>query len=389
MAWEQRNVVEQRIEFVSRYQLGEESLASLCREYKISRVTGYKWIDRYQSAGTIEGLKDQSRRPSNSPNRTSTALEEKVVSLYHEYGWGPKKIRVLLLREKIDLPLITVRRIYKRHGLSQEIEGVGAAPNRFEREQPNELVQMDYKGQFKLGDQSWCYPLTLLDDHSRYCLGLHALSNQSGEDAEKKIFKTFETYGVPDGMLMDHGTPWWNHANKWGLTKLSVKLIKHGIKISFSRIRHPQTQGKVERFHRTLKQELARKKDSLSSLSEASKVFDEFRNVYNSIRPHEALNQKPPRSKYQPSRKQLTDPLKWEYPYGSEVVKVDQLGRISYSDKRFFVCEALSDEQVRVLSLEDSALVIYRDMAIREIDLDTGASVPAVFHVGENFAPLG
>lgn len=389
MAWERRNVMEQRIEFVGKAMSGDECLQSLCEEYRISRVTGYKWINRYKDRGTIEALRDRSRRPLRSPNRTAPELESRVLALHEEYGWGPKKTKKLLSNEGIELPLITIRRIYERHGFSKKIECVGAAPNRFERSEPNELIQMDYKGQFKMEDQNWCYPLTMLDDHSRCCIGLHALPDQSGSQADRCIFKTFEEYGVPEGMLMDHGIPWWNHSNQWGLTKLSVKLIKHGIKISFSRIRHPQTQGKVERFHRTLKDALKRKQGKLRSIEAASEVLQEFRNIYNTIRPHESLDQNPPISRYKPSRKQLSEPREWEYPEGSDLLTVDSLGRISYHDKRFFVCEALLGEKVRVVPLEESALVIYRNMAIREIDLDTGSSEPTVFYVSENFLPLG
>ncbi len=203
MPWETRETVEQRIEFVEEAINGDMSFKSLCREYGVSRVTGYKWLKRYQEAESVEALKDKSRRPLSSPLRTDLKIENKVLKLFEKYEWGPKKIRKLLQNEGTELPLITVRRIYKRYGLKIEEPGVqGPAPKRFEREAPNELVQMDYKGQFMTDDQRWCFPLSLLDDHSRYCVGLYALSEQSGKSAEACLVKTFENYGVPKEMLV-------------------------------------------------------------------------------------------------------------------------------------------------------------------------------------------
>ena len=391
MPWEIRGSVEQRLEFVEQAINGDLSFKELCQEYGVSRVSGYKWLNRYREGQSVEALRDKSRRPLSSPNQTNTKIETRVRSLFEEYQWGPKKIRKLLENEGTKLPLITVRRIYKRYGLKIEEPGVqGPALRRFEREAPNELVQMDYKGQFMTDDQSWCFPLSLLDDHSRYCVGLFALTEQSGNTAEKCIVETFENYGVPKEMLMDHGSPWWNSNNGWGLTKLSVKLMRQGIKLRFSGVRHPQTQGKVERFHRTLKQELRRQKGKFHSIRCCATLLEDFRKTYNSIRPHEALNFNTPASRYVRSpRTYNPNPTEWEYPEGSTILKLDTLGRVSYENRRFFVCEALAEQSIRIVPLEASALVVYRNMAIRELDLDTGSSIPSVFPVDKNFSALG
>ena len=390
MPWETRCLMEQRVEFVTRALSGEESIKSLCEEYGISRVSGYKWINRYRSGVGVESLRDRSRRPHHSPFKTASSIEQRIRGLYLEYGWGPKKTRKLLSNKGIEVPLITVRRIYARNGFNESRNVIGPALKRFERSRPNELLQMDHKGQFMTNEGRWCYPLSILDDHSRFCVGLHAVGDQGISTTEGCLIKTFEEYGIPEGMLMDHGIPWWNSSNLWGLTRLSVGLIKQGIKLSFSGIRHPQTQGKVERFHRTLKQYLHRKDRKLTSVSACAELFKEFRSTYNEIRPHEALDLNPPTSRYVRSPKEYSPHIKhWEYPEGSTVTQLDNLGRLSYESKRFFVCEALVNEQVRIVPLEYTALVIFRDMVIRELDIDTGASKPTVFPVTENFAPWG
>jgi len=390
MSWEQRCLLEQRVEFVERALSGDESISELCFEFGISRSCGYKWLNRYQKEGGIVSLRDRSRRPHKSPSKTSEETEKRIRDLYEEYGWGPKKIRKLLSNKGIELPLITVRRIYERNGLRESRNVIGPTLERFEKSSPNEMLQMDFKGQFMTDEGKWCFPLTILDDHSRFCLGLHAIGDQRLETTERCIISTFKKYGVPQGILMDHGVPWWSIRNQWGLTRLSVGLIKQGIELKFSRIRHPQTQGKVERFHRTLKQELHRQGGKLRSIKTCENIFERFRHIYNEIRPHESLGQEPPITRYKPSQKEYSPvATPWEYPEGSTIVRLDGLGRVSYQGKRFFVCEALPEEQVRIIPLEFSALVVFRDMAIREIDLDTGASNPTAFKVSQNFAPWG
>jgi transposase InsO family protein len=391
MTWDMRGVVEKRLEFVERAQAKEDTIVNLCKEYGISRPTGYLWLNRYAESGSVSSLIDRSRTPISSPNKTAKETEDKIVTLRNEYLWGPKKIKKLLLdKEGKDVPLITVRRIYKRNGFCDQRSVIGPAPKRFERGCPNELLQMDFKGQFMMNDQRWCFPLSIIDDHSRYCVGLYALDSIGQKNTEPAIIRSFEKYGVPQAMLMDHGTPWWNHSNGFGLTKLSVALIKQGIKLSFSGIRHPQTQGKVERFNRTLKDALRLKyKNKLFSLKECAKIFEEFQDIYNSIRPHESVGMNPPASRYKPSGKKYNPkPRSWEYQPGAELVKVDLLGRISFEGKRYFVCEALPNEYVQLIEYDESILVIYRDMIIRELDSDEGSSSPLVISI-KNFSLPG
>jgi transposase InsO family protein len=250
MPWNEVDVQEQRMCFVMRAFSRKECLAALCREFGISRPTGYLWLRRYEQARSLRALRERSRRPQRSPRKTGEAQEQRVVALRQETGWGAKKLRVLLAEEQIALPVRTIHRILDRRGLVAK-EPHGPAPERFERTAPNELWQMDSKGKYPLADGE-CHPLVILDDHSRFLVGLYALRSLTADLANESLLNSFRRYGVPRAMLMDHGSLWWATANGWGLTWLSVRLIEQGIRLIYGRIGHPQTQGKVERFHRTL-----------------------------------------------------------------------------------------------------------------------------------------
>lgn len=373
MPWKETNVLDQRIEFVARGQAPKVNLSSLCEEFGIARSTGYRWLRRFQEEGRFGSLRERSRRPKHSPNKTDSVLERRVLELRRQRGWGALKIHVLLLREGISLPVITIHRIMQRNGLLQDRRGMTPAPKRFERERPNELWQMDFKGEFRTGEEM-CYPLSLLDDHSRYAVGLHGLSSTKGKGVQQSLVKTFEEYGLPQEMLMDHGSPWWSTTNPSGLTWVSVWLLKQGIDLHFSGIGHPQTQGKVERFHRTLKESLRH-----HGHPESRNFLERFREEYNYIRPHEALGLDVPASRYEKSsRPYRANPEEWEYPSGSDVRRLNSQGMVTYGRRRYFVCEALSEEQVKVEEVSGHLLVSYRQMYVREIDLEKGKSLSLV-----------
>jgi transposase InsO family protein len=229
----------------------KERMTALCREFGISRPTGYLWHQRYRQADSLTQVSERSRRPHRSPRRTDSWKVQRVVALRKRVGWGAKKLRVLLQEEDgIPLAVRTIHRILERHRLVSE-NAHGPAPGRFERSEPNELWQMDSKGKYPLTDGE-CHPLSIVDDHSRHAVGLYALPELSGAKAFPFLVETFRCYGVPQSMLMDRGTLWWSAWNGWGLTRLSVRLIEQGIQLLYGRVRHPQTQGKVERFHGTL-----------------------------------------------------------------------------------------------------------------------------------------
>jgi transposase InsO family protein len=247
--WKVKGKVELRLEFVRRVVVGKEPVSRLCEEYGISRPTGYLWLNRYRGSHKIQSLVDKSHRPKTSPNKTQSRIETRVIELRSKYGWGADKLKVLLAREGIELPRITINRIIHRNGLLIEEDRHKPAVLRFEKENPNEMWQVDLKGCMGRGSAR-CEPLSILDDHSRFAVGLFPTRTSMLLPIQAAFEETFEKYGVPNSLLMDHGVPWWGSSHVIGLTRLSVWLMKQDIKLKFSGYNHPKTQGKVERFHR-------------------------------------------------------------------------------------------------------------------------------------------
>lgn len=377
MPWKRTDVSEQRMQFVIRAVSGGERLSALCREFGISRPTGYLWRRRYQQAGSLTVLTERSRRPRRSPGRTVEWKEERVVELRQQTGWGAKKLRVLLEKEQgVELPVRTIHRIIERRGLIRDAVH-GPAPQRFERSAPNELWQMDSKGKYPLPDGE-CHPLSILDDHSRFAVGLYPLSALRTEQAYPCIVATLQRYGVPEAMLMDRGMLWWSTSNGWGLTWLSVRLIEQGIRLMYGRVCHPQTQGKVERFHRTLGAAM-RHQGVPERIEEWGAALDRFRQSYNQRRPHEALGMQRPADRYRNSPRAYQEkPSEWVYPEGSEVRRLNTQGSLVEGRRRWFVCKALEGQGVRLERFENKLLVSYRHMYIREVNLLTGESRPLV-----------
>jgi len=374
MPWKLASIMEERIKFVIMANQEKVNFSVLCRDFGISRPTGYLWLKRYREGGSLGEVREHSRCPHHIPNRTAAVQEIQVIKLRLKHGWGAKKLRELLLGDGVDLKTATLNRILKRNGLIHQKDSHRPAVKRFERNCPNELWQMDFKGNYS-ADKGYCYPLSLLDDHSRYAIGLYALPGQDTKTVEDCLIQSFETCGVPKAMLMDHGIPWWSPSNDHGLTRLSVSLIDQGIKLYFSGFRHPQTQGKVERFHRTLGESI-RHKGRPRDLADWQEAFKAFLYEYNHIRPHEALQMATPSQYYQPSPKAYNpNPGDWEYPEGSVVEKLNTRGWLGKSRLRYFVSEALAEKKVRVEQIENKMIVSYRNMYVREIDKETGRTI--------------
>lgn len=377
MPWRRMDVGEQRLQFAIRVTSGKERMAALCREFGIARPTGYRWRSRYREAGSFTALQEQSRRPHGSPSRTAGWKEARVLDLREQTGWGAKKLRVLLRDEEgILMPVRTLHRILERHGrVGEDLHA--PAPQRFERSAPNELWQMDTKGKYPLGEAE-CHPLSVMDDHSRYVVGLYALPELSCEWAWSCLVESFERHGVPQAMLMDRGSLWWSEHNGWGLTRLSVQLIEQGIRLLYGRVCHPQTQGKVERFHRTLGAAV-RHRGLPVQWREWAPLLAEIQREYNERRPHEALGMRRPAEVYQRSpRGYRATPLEWEYPSGSEVKRLNGQGLLHDKSWRWFVCEALAGQRVRIERVDGKLLVSYRHMYLREIDPPRGTTRPLV-----------
>ena len=370
MAWKTMDAQEQRVRFVVAATQKLRSFSALCAEFDISRPTGYLWLKRYRNFG-VQGITEQSRKPHYSPRQTASRLEQRVVQVRLRYpDWGARKLRVVLAREGVELPRNTIHRILLRHDLVSEEERHPPATQRFERSRPNELWQMDFKG--PKGWPQAMGPLSVLDDHSRYLIVLAANGSTQGEPVRERLEEAFLQCGVPEEMLMDHGTPWWGMQSSSGQTRLSLWLMRQGIQLNWSGIRHPQTQGKVERFHGSLQRALTRRG---CPRQQPQAWLDAYRWEHNHVRPHEALNMKTPASVWQPSRRRYDPrPSNWEYPTGARVLKVDPQGRIEVNGRNWKISKALSGERVQVVKVEGRMMVFYCTTLMRELDLGTQRS---------------
>jgi transposase InsO family protein len=347
-------------------------MKALCEKFDISRPTGYTWLKRYQECERLSELAEKSRRPHKIPKRTSEALEQRVIELRKQHpDWGAKKLTVLLAREGIELPRITVHRILARNGLIRLEDRVRPATQRFEREAPNQLWQMDFKGMVDVPKS--CLPLVILDDHSRYLMGLFALDGTRAEPVRDSLVSVFRQTGLPEAMLMDHGTPWWNMQSHSGWTWLLVWLMKQGIRIYMSGYRHPQTQGKVERCNGSL--ESAIRKRGCPEKQHWQSWLNAYRQQYNYIRPHEALQMAVPADRWKPSTRLFQEqPPSFQYSDDRNVQRIGPNGNVVVRGRSYFVSQIFSGENVQVQFLDDRAVVYFYRTAVRELDLIAGTS---------------
>jgi transposase InsO family protein len=339
-----------RREFVDLANRESVNLAELCRRFGIARKTGYKWLARFRADGA-EGLRDRSRRPRESPESTGLELVRAILEIRDAHpAWGGRKIRQRLLNLKHrDVPApSTISGILKREGrISDEASRRAQAFTSFERARPNELWQMDFKGHFPMSLGGRCHPLTILDDHSRFSLGLRALDNEQGDGVQRELTTIFRRFGLPEAMLMDNGPPW-GPSREEGFTWLNVWMMELGICVLHSRPGHPQTNGKDERFHRTLDIEVLRG-NSFRDLPDTQRRFDPFRECYNHERPHQALNFAVPASRYQTSQRSFPEKIAaWEYAPDVTVRKVDVTNRIAWHGGRYKIGQAFRGKVVGV-----------------------------------------
>ncbi len=370
MPWKTMDVQEQRVQFAVAAARKEKSLTALCQEFGISRPTGYVWQKRYQQEG-IAGIAERSRRPRQSPQQTVPELEQRVVEMRQRYpDWGARKLQVLLAREGVELRRSTIHRILLRHDLVRNRDRHSPAIERFERATPNELWQMDYKS--PKGWNAAAGPLSVLDDHSRYLLVLQAVWSTRAELVREQLESAFLSCGLPSAMLMDHGTPWWSALAPSGATGLTVWLMKQGIQLHWSGFRHPQTQGKVERFHGELERALRLR---AAPRREPQPWLDAYRWEHNHVRPHEALGMQTPATLWRKSpRRYEPQPPRWEYPVGARVLKVDSQGKLDAYGHRWIISRALSGERVHLERVQQRVLVYYCRTLIRELDLQSQRS---------------
>jgi transposase InsO family protein len=370
MPWQECSTMTLRQEFMALAQRPGVNFGQLCRRFGISRKTGYKWRQRYREKG-VTGLADRSRRPEHSPRRSPPGIEEEVLAVRDQYGWGARKIKACLERAgQGPVAKSTVHSILLRHERVTNVpEKTGRISQRFEKERPNQLWQMDFKGHFRLGNQERCHPLTVLDDHSRYALWLQACRNERTATVQQQLTAAFRRYGLPERMLMDNGPPWGNDLFHQ-YTPLTVWLLRLGIAVSHGRPYHPQTQGKDERFHRSLKVEVLAQR-VFADFEHMQYRFDDWRYCYNHVRPHEALDMQVPASRYQPSPRSFPEQLPpIEYGTTDQLRKVQPDGKISFRRREFHVGKAFRGYHVALRPSVDGVYdVHFATHRITQVDL--------------------
>lgn len=344
MPWIPKDTMNLRHEFVLLAQQEGANRRELCRRFGISPQTAYKWLARFAAEGAA-GLVDRSRRPQGSPRQTPVVLESAVLALRQEHPvWGGRKIS----RRLADLGMSsvpapsTITAILHRHDQISREASIAATPwQRFEHDTPNALWQIDFKGHFPTEQEGLCHPLTVLDDHSRYNLVLKACGRTDTPTVQQHLTEAFRRYGLPARMNADNGAPWGAPKQPGQLTTLGVWLVRLGIRLSHSRPYHPQTNGKEERFHRSLKAEVLAG-HSFDTLAEVQTALDRWRQIYNQQRPHEAIGMQTPVQRYRPSPKPFPDALQTiEYADDDLVLRVGWNGELRFKGRRLKVSNAL------------------------------------------------
>ena len=361
MPWREVSIMSERQEFVMLASQEGANKRELCRRFEVSAPTGYKWLARYREGGGT-ALQEGSRRPHHSPARTATEIERAILALREEHpAWGARTLhRRLEMLGQGPLPApSTIQAILARHGRIDPAQSAKHRPwQRFEHAAPNDFWQMDFKGHFALA-QGRCHPLTVLDDHSRYSVCLQACANETGDTVQGKLTAVFRRYGLPARIGMDNGAPW-GDSPEHPFTPITVWLIHLGIGVVHSRPYHPQTLGKDERFHRTLKRELL-SRTPLLDLGSAQRHFDAWRYTYNFERPHQALDRAAPATRYRPSARAFPEALPTiEYAPDCAIRKVDQNGRISFHGRPLRVGPAFYGYPVALRpTVEDGVWEVY------------------------------
>jgi transposase InsO family protein len=371
LPWTEVSIVDQRAEFVALAQHGASAIRTLCRRFGITAATGYKWLGRAVAEGP-DGLHNRSRRPHHSPRRTAPGIEAAVLALRDEHpAWGGRKLAARLRDQGHDsVPSAsTVTAVLRRNGRLAPPEQATHAWRRFERAVPNQLWQMDFKGHLPLGQGSGrLHPLTVIDDHSRYCVVLRACGDERGTTVREQLISAFRCYGLPDQLLGDNGGPWGRMSSR-GRTQLSLWLMQLGVEVIHGRPYHPQTQGKDERFHRTLMAEVLQG-SPYADLDRAQQAFDHWRRVYNLERPHEACDLKPPVSRYCPSERAYPESLPpLEYSPDMLVRRVSKRG-VSLHGQHYSVGDVFFGQPVGLRPTKDDGVwtVYYSRFPVGSID---------------------
>jgi putative transposase len=384
--------MDERLRFVARLLEGEK-MAVLCREFDISRKTGYKIFARYKDSG-LEGLTDRSRRPYRQGCRLPFQIETLILQVKGEHpSWGAPKIRETIRRKhsEIQLPAIsTVHAVLDRHGLvnhprRRRYKAEGTALSHPLR--PNELWCADYKGEFMLADRRYCYPLTVTDAASRYLLGCEALSSTKGKFAFSVFERIFRDFGLPQAIRTDNGVPFASPNSLFGLSKLSVWWLRLGIRIERIRPGNPQQNGRHERMHLTLKKEAT--KPAARNLLQQQAKFDRFIDEYNQQRPHQAIGMKYPAELYLSSPRPYKGLSDLEYPFHDRTITVTNCGRICLGSRKINLSTVLAGQNVGIKEVADNVwLVSFMRYDLGFFDHETGRITSAENPFGAKVLPM-
>jgi len=393
MPWKASSVMEERLRFVARL-LDGEPMTQMCREFGISRKTGYKIFERYREHG-LEALNDRCRRPLRYANQLPHQVESLIVSLKRDKPhWGARKIRELLVRRlagDVRVPAnSTIHAVLDRHGLVRRMrkrrpratgtplsEGAG----------PNDLWCADFKGEFRLGNQAYCYPLTVSDHASRYVLLCEALESTREDLAVTAFERLFRDRGLPAGIRSDNGVPFASPNALFNLSKLSVWWLRLGIQIERIKPGHPQQNGRHERMHLTLKREATRP-SGMNSLQQQAK-FDAFVEEFNTERPYEAIAMKCPAEIYRPSPRPYHGLPDLAYPFHDRDILVTACGRICMHRKKINISTVLAGQSLGIKEVDEGIwLVSFMRYDLGYIDLEQRTLQPLDNPFGPRLLPM-
>lgn len=392
MPWQECNPMDERLKFIARL-LDGDTMSELCREFGVSRKTGYKIFHRYNTCG-LQGLTDRSRRPYRQANQLPVQIETLIVRLKQDRpSWGAPKIRERLARLYPDVhrPAIsTVHAVLDRHGLVKRRRGrrnkaKGTPLSR--PGQPNDLWCADYKGEFMLADRRYCYPLTVTDFASRYLIACEALSSTKEDYAFSVFESTFKEFGLPRAIRTDNGVPFASPNALFNLSKLSVWWLRLGIEIERIKPGNPQQNGRHERMHLTLKLETT--KPAAANVLQQQDKFDDFIDCYNNERPHQALSMQCPAERYAPSMRPYQGLPELDYPLHDKTVTVTTCGRICFNRQKINLSQVFAGQNVGIKQVSDEIwLVTFMDYDLGYFDDDTCRLEPVENPFGPKVLPM-
>lgn len=392
MPWMECNQVEERLKFVARL-LDGEKMSCLCREFGISRKTGYKIYERYKDSG-IEGLTDRSRRPYRHANQLPFQIEKLILQIKKEKpSWGAPKIREKIIRQYPDIHIpakSTIHAVLDRYGLvaKQKRRRYKAQGTELSYgKHPNELWCADYKGEFLLGNKQYCYPLTITDFNSRYLIACEGLATTKEEFAFTIFERVFKEYGLPNAIRTDNGVPFSAPNALFGLSKLSVWWLRLGINIERIKPGHPEQNGRHERMHLTLKKETT--KPAGENFLQQQARFDDFINEFNHERPHQALGMKYPGEMYVPSTRIYQGLPDIDYPFHDKTAVVTQCGRICFEGRKINLSVVFGGQKVGIKEVEDNIwLVSFMQYDLGYFDEQTCRLEPLANPFGAKVLPM-